>query len=117
MEHKLTQQNVAEILGVDRTTYTVYEIGSSSPSLESLCKLSQIYNVTVDYLIGAEEKRTTKSKPSSNVTVSSYVDPIAYLSKDEKTLLMCYRIVDDNKKDDLMEYIKNYAKENREEIV
>lgn len=119
-EHKLTQQSVADILGVDRTTYTVYEIGSSYPSLESLYKLSQIYNVTVDYLIGAEERRNANVKVSDNsgsVAVASNADPIAYLGKDEKTLIMCYRILDENAQKELTKYIKEFTKEHCQGLI
>lgn len=55
VEHKLTQQNIADVLGIDRTTYTFYETGVSKPSLVTLAKLADIYNVTVGYLLGVEE--------------------------------------------------------------
>ena len=56
-EHKLTQQDIADVLGVDRSTYTFYETGKTSPSIQTLQKLSNIYNVTIGYLAGSEENR------------------------------------------------------------
>ena len=42
---KLTQQEVADILGIDRSTYTFYETGKTNPSNENTKKLCDIYNV------------------------------------------------------------------------
>ena len=56
-EHKLTQQDIADVLGIDRSTYTFYETGKTSPSVQTLYKLSNIYNVSMGYLSGYEENR------------------------------------------------------------
>lgn len=50
---KETQADVARDLGVDRTTYSKYEAGSSEPSFEILDKLSKHFNVSVDFLLGS----------------------------------------------------------------
>ena len=47
-----TQKDVAQLLGIDRTTYAKYESGSSEPSFEMLKKLSDVYNVPADTLLG-----------------------------------------------------------------
>ena len=31
LEHNLTQQNIADVLGCDRTTYTLYETAATTP--------------------------------------------------------------------------------------
>ena len=49
---KWTQQQVADMLGVDRTTYAKYESGASEPNFEILKKLSQIYHVQSDVILG-----------------------------------------------------------------
>ena len=47
-----TQKDVAQLLGIDRTTYAKYEAGSSEPSFEMLKKLSDLYSVPADTLLG-----------------------------------------------------------------
>lgn len=47
-----TQKDVAQLLGVDRTTYAKYEAGSSEPSFEMLKKLTDVYSVPADTLLG-----------------------------------------------------------------
>ncbi len=48
----LTQKDVAELLHISRPTYTRYETGERKPDYETLRKLSEIFNVSTDYLIG-----------------------------------------------------------------
>lgn len=99
-EHGLTQQNIADVLGVDRTTYTVYEGGSITPSPATLVKLSQIYNVTVGYLIGVEENhpelRKIREEKQGEKLLGS--DPISLLKKEEKELLLYFRVISDEEK-------------------
>jgi len=47
-----TQQEVANVLKISRSTYTNYEAGRSEPSLEIVAQLAKMYNVTMDWLCG-----------------------------------------------------------------
>lgn len=51
-EHNLTQSDLANILGIAKTTLAAYEQGKSEPSIDTLIKISDYFNVTTDYLIG-----------------------------------------------------------------
>lgn len=53
-EKKATQQDVANYLGVTKTCYHNYESGLREPNISVLIKLSNYYNVTIDYLIGLD---------------------------------------------------------------
>lgn len=44
-EHKLTQEKLAESVGVSRTTITMIETGASYPSVKLAQKLAQVLNV------------------------------------------------------------------------
>ena len=50
-----TQQDVADLLGIRYQSYQAYERGVSTPSLENLLKLAEIYDVSLDYLVGKKE--------------------------------------------------------------
>lgn len=52
----LTQTKLAEILGIAGNTLCQYETGTRAPSLETLKKLADYFNVTVDYLIGHDKQ-------------------------------------------------------------
>lgn len=110
-EHGLTQQNIADVLGVDRTTYTVYEGGSITPSPATLVKLSQIYNVTVGYLIGVEENhpelRKIPDEKQEKKLLSS--DPISLLKKEEKELMLYFRVLSDAEKHKIIDEMKALA--------
>ena len=48
---KMTQGQVADALGLQRSTYTKYETGRSEPTLNTVCKLAALFSVTVDELL------------------------------------------------------------------
>ena len=55
------QQEIADALCINRSTYAYYELGETQPSLLMLVKLARLYDVTTDYLLGIqpEEKQPT----------------------------------------------------------
>ncbi len=52
-----TQQYVANVLGVHRSTYSYYETGKTEPSLDSIIKLSNLYNISLDRLLKNKSKK------------------------------------------------------------
>ncbi len=117
-EHKLTQQNIADVLGIDRTTYTVYETGVTTPSPATLVKLSQIYNVTVGYLMGVEDNHPELKRdyPQQNEERLLSEDPIALLRKNEKELLMYFRVLPDEEKLRVTDELKRMAQESQNKL-
>ena len=111
LEHNLTQKNIADVLGVDRTTYTYYENGVTTPSPDTLYRLSRIYNVTIGYLMGVEENTVGAYVSGGRVRLSAYRDPLASLGKDEKELLMCYRLLQPQEKQKVLDLLHNMALE------
>ena len=51
----LTQRQVAGYLGMSQPSYIRYENGSAEPTLENLVKLADLFDVSVDYLLGRKE--------------------------------------------------------------
>lgn len=49
---KFTQKDVAELLGISQSTYAYYESGRNEPDLETLKKIADIYETSLDYLAG-----------------------------------------------------------------
>ena len=56
LEKKLTQEQVAEILGVSRQTISNWENEKSYPDIISVIKMSDCYEVSLDYLLKGEQK-------------------------------------------------------------
>ncbi len=61
---KFTQNNMAELLNISRSTYSGYEVGTTTPSLEIAMKIKQILGYKNDDLFFLEEKvgNTDKKK-------------------------------------------------------
>lgn len=51
MAHKFTQQYVADVLGMTVNAYQKYEQSERSPSLETLVKLADLYEVPIDWIL------------------------------------------------------------------
>ena len=51
----LTQKEVADKLGVQYTTYRNYEQGQREPNNKTILALSNLFNVSTDYLLGKED--------------------------------------------------------------
>lgn len=52
-----TQENLAKKIGVTPGAIGLYEQDRREPKIEILISLSNIFGVTVDYLLGLEESR------------------------------------------------------------
>lgn len=59
VEHGYTQQQLADLLSLDRTTIGKWECGENLPSNKILQKLSKLYNCSIDYLLGNEDCPST----------------------------------------------------------
>jgi len=51
----LTQTEAGAIVGVSKTTYATWEQGRSMPNLDTMIRLAQYYNVSMDAICGREE--------------------------------------------------------------
>ena len=51
----LTQKQLAERLGITTSVVSYYELSERSPSPDVLIRLSQVFHVSVDELLGIEE--------------------------------------------------------------
>lgn len=53
--NRFTQREVAQHLGISQPSYIRYENGSAEPTLENLVKIADLYDVSVDFLLGRKE--------------------------------------------------------------
>lgn len=56
----LSQEQLAEIIGVSRQAISKWEGGSSVPESEKLIAISEYFNVTLDYLLKEDDDRIQK---------------------------------------------------------
>ena len=104
-EMKMTQDDVAKILGMSRTSFSKYENGNSAPPLQVLRKIAAIYNVGLEYLIFDENTsiRLNDSQSEDENTSPVPVSKITELRPVEKQIIGKYRILTDEEKKLLLE--------------
>ena len=55
-DKKKTQQNIADLLKIRRSTYGEYERGKILPPMDKIKTLAEYFDVSVDYLLGAKNE-------------------------------------------------------------
>ncbi len=64
-EMKWTQSDLAEKLGVSKSTIGMYELGNRTPDNELLVAIAELFKVTTDYLLGrTDHPRAIKLPPT-----------------------------------------------------
>lgn len=68
----LTQTDIANILSVPRSTYSMWKIGICIIPLDKLCFLADYYNVSIDYALGL-----TNNSNSKHIIKGFHIDTLA----------------------------------------
>lgn len=68
-EKEMKQREIAEILGVDRSTYAGWETGKDTIPLRKLFELSNYYKLSIDYITGLKKRNNYNFS-------SNKIDPI-----------------------------------------
>ncbi len=94
--YKMSQQDIADILQIDRSTYSYYELGKTQPTLNNLYKLSCIFGISTDNFLN----------PNIDISSNLFTNSLEfYLSKKDR---MDNYILKYNKlKIDILKYINN----------
>ncbi len=66
----LTQQQLADRLGLAKSIISYYELGERYPSYDILIKVSRNFHVTTDYLLDVERHRTMDVSDLSEEDIS-----------------------------------------------
>lgn len=93
-EKHITQVRLSIELEVSQETISAYEKGKYYPSAKSLIKLSNIFGVSIDYMLGLSNIRT----PSYANALTSY----------EIHLLSLAHELDNNGREKLLSYAEGY---------
>lgn len=91
-EKHISQEELAEIIGVSRQAISKWEQGSGYPETEKLIVLSKELNVSLDYLMLGERSIAD----NNNVQTNKIVVPsgkITILSYDGKSIINCYKVL------------------------
>jgi len=92
-ENGLTQQQVADFLHLDRSTYAYYESGRTKINIDILIRLSRFFQVSLASLVGEEVPAEQFSDETNAETflVNDSVSRFAQLSREEQYLIILYR--------------------------
>lgn len=71
-EKGLTQLELAEAVKVSRQAVSKWESGGGMPSTENLMGLSELYGVSVDYLLNKEDRDPEDGNVSKDTTEKSF---------------------------------------------
>ena len=58
MQEGLTQQQLADRIGVTKSVVSYYELQERHPSPDVLIKLAAVFHVSTDYLLGIDKKES-----------------------------------------------------------
>lgn len=103
-ENGFTQDQLAKIIGVSRTTYTKWESGDTLPNIIQLSKLAAIYGVDLDRFLKAEVNLRVASPDYEDEYGDNYVSE---LNDEERYFLANFRLLNRNDKNKLLDYIES----------
>ena len=104
----LTQQQVAEALGIDRSTYAYYELGRTTPDLDKIDKLQRLYQVQYQDLIEYDEEENRMQLRDSG-SDSSPLKKNLYLKtnpkNDEQRLILNFRLLSKSNQENAIQHL------------
>jgi len=108
-EHNLTQLQLAEKLNLSKANISKYEANSIEPNLETLTMISKLFNVSLDYLIGNEQKKEPLSnREEQGKDLSKQLDEILLeLELQADGLMFSGQALDDRTKEALIISLRN----------
>ncbi|MBY5229323.1 hypothetical protein ABH61_10840 [Bacillus paranthracis] len=90
MEKKLTQQDLADKIGVSKSALSQIENNKTTPSRDTVSALSRVLEVTSDYILGLSEYRELDQEESSEIRKEMNVltNKIEKLSTERQRFIM-----------------------------
>lgn len=113
-ENDYIQQEIADYLGIDRSTYAKYET-SRKPELDIIIQLAALYNISVDELLGDYRDKAISEKnvePFAKASAPENKESGNCLSREELRLLSLFR--KSIRKNDIITFARKIAAEDSE---
>lgn len=79
----MSQEQLSEKLNIKQPSYSQYETKRSEPSLMTLSKLCEIFNVSSDYLLGHTNIKTPVNELLNGETTPEFVTVFNQLSEED----------------------------------
>lgn len=110
IQNNLTQQQLADVLGVSRSTYCGYESGRRNPDIEVLSKLSKFYRLPVNRFF--EDVLPEFVHDPSFYNCQKDMRYVSQLSPLERQFITNFRMLTKAQKKELIEVMKEKRNEN-----
>ena len=102
----VTQKHIASILGVDRSTYTYYELGKTVPNWSMIKRIAKVFKISPYNLLEDDNKYIASDISSSSKRRSNLYD----LSNPEKKLVLSLRSLPEDERKKVMKSIDKILK-------
>lgn len=117
LDRGLSEEKFCDLVSFDANKCKTYLNGECEPSLEDLKEISQLLNISTDYLLGCTDYRS----PDNNHLICDTDIKLSTLSSDELELILNYRDCLPHYKQNIRERANNLSvdslRENRKESV
>ncbi len=97
-----SQNQVASLLKIDRSTYSYYELGKTTPSPKNLTILSELYHTSLDDMF-----YKNMSVMDSFIGLSSVVPQ----SEEERELLLLFRHFDHQTRESVLQLFRTHCED------
>ena len=84
--HNLTQKELGLKIGLSKAVVSKYENGMGYPSFDVLILIAKYFDVTTDYLLGAEKSKTVDVSMLTDTQIDTVHRIIAEFNKANKTM-------------------------------
>ena len=103
-----TQQDIADMLGINRSTYAYYECGKTEPAIRHLKKLSALYKLHMEDLVCCRycPAHLTLNTAEPETADTSDVQKFQSLDRSERQLVLLYRSTQN--KEAFLQHIRAY---------
>ena len=98
----MTQQQVADTLNIDRSTYSYYETGKTEPNMDTIIKLAKIFDVNVGTLLTGD---ADSGVADPNAAAKLDIIRMENLTKEEQLIITRYRIASKERRDRVKEIL------------
>lgn len=87
-DNKLTQDELAKKIETSRSNIANYENDKNMPSVDILEKISELFNVSIDYLLGKTDKNNTISFKEDEIYIALSKSDRGYISDEVKDKIL-----------------------------
>ncbi len=96
IENHLTQEALGKLVKVTKVSICCYEKGTRLPSLETLVDLSEVFKVSVDYLLGCDLLIVAEDDEEYGIKMSK--EEINFIKEMRKYSILYEKIITDPKR-------------------